>query len=134
MVRIIFSSPGSVYCKRGSQTFQITNSFVVQDCTYVFEFLSMQMEKMEKTDEITYMIQTLSKTFPTLLETLVQERDQYMVASLRSVARQSTSVVAVVGRGHLAGIAANWEQDIAVSLDLPIMPLHSLSYISHWNA
>lgn len=75
---------------------------------------------MEKTDEITYMIQTLSKTFPTLLETLVQERDQYMVASLRSVARQSTSVVAVVGRGHLAGIAANWEQDIPVSLDLPI--------------
>jgi pheromone shutdown protein TraB len=74
----------------------------VQDCTYVFDLLSLQMEKMEKTDEITYMIQTLSKTFPTLLETLVQERDQYMVARLRS--------------------------------DLPIMPLHSLSYISHWNA
>jgi pheromone shutdown protein TraB len=93
----------------------------------------MQMEKMEKTDEITYMIQTLSKTFPTLLETLVQERDQYMVASLRSVARQSTSVVAVVGRGHLAGIAANWEQDIPVE-SLLTVPKRKPRQLGLWSA
>ncbi|CAK9218133.1 unnamed protein product [Sphagnum troendelagicum] len=95
--------------------------------------LATMMEKMEKTDEITYMIQTLSKTFPTLLETLVQERDQYMVASLRSVARQSTSVVAVVGRGHLAGIAANWEQDIPVE-SLLTVPKRKPRQLGLWSA
>lgn len=40
---------------------------------------------------------------------------RYMVASLRSVARNSSSVVAVVGRGHLTGIANNWKEDIDVS-------------------
>lgn len=38
-----------------------------------------------------------------------------MVASLRTVARRYSSVVAVVGRGHLSGIAKHWKEDINVS-------------------
>jgi pheromone shutdown protein TraB len=38
-----------------------------------------------------------------------------MVASLRTVARRYSSVVAVVGRGHLSGIADHWTKDINVS-------------------
>jgi pheromone shutdown protein TraB len=35
----------------------------------------MQMKAMEENDEITFMIQELSKSFPTLSETLIRERD-----------------------------------------------------------
>ncbi len=38
-----------------------------------------------------------------------------MVANLRTVARRYSSVVAVVGRGHLSGIADHWKEDICVS-------------------
>lgn len=41
-----------------------------------------------------------------------------MVASLQNIARQHTSVVAVIGRGHLSGIATNWKEDICVSIYL----------------
>lgn len=37
------------------------------------------------------------------------------MASLRSLACNYSSVVAVVGRGHLTGIAKNWNEDIDVS-------------------
>lgn len=37
--------------------------------------VSMQMKTMEENDEITFMIQELSKSFPTLSETLIRERD-----------------------------------------------------------
>lgn len=37
--------------------------------------VSMQMKAMEENDEITFMIQELSKSFPTLSETLIRERD-----------------------------------------------------------
>lgn len=37
-----------------------------------------------------------------------------MSASLLKLARENSSVVAVVGKGHLQGIKRNWEQPITV--------------------
>ena len=34
-----------------------------------------------------------------------------MAAMLKHVAKKSSAVVAVVGKGHLQGIEANWERD-----------------------
>lgn len=43
--------------------------------------------------------------------------NRYMVASLRNVARRHSSVVAVVGLGHLSGIQKHWKEDINVSIN-----------------
>ncbi|KAJ6377851.1 hypothetical protein OIU78_028139 [Salix suchowensis] len=70
---------------------------------------------------VTSSIEKLSKQFPTIMETLVDERDQYMSSILLRIAKEHTSVVAVIGKGHLQGIKKYWEQPIQLKdlLDLP---------------
>ncbi|XP_075482377.1 uncharacterized protein LOC142522726 [Primulina tabacum] len=78
------------------------------------EDLNKAMKEMDDVDMLTLVIQEMSKQFPTLMETLVHERDKFMSASLLSVASEHNSVVAVVGKGHLPGISKNWKQPIEV--------------------
>ena len=53
----------------------------------------------------------LGRSFPSLVSTLITERDQYMVARLREAAAvlRPSRLVAVVGAGHLAGMVGAWE-------------------------
>uniref|UniRef100_A0A803MY64 TraB family protein n=1 Tax=Chenopodium quinoa TaxID=63459 RepID=A0A803MY64_CHEQI len=81
----------------------------------------VQLKEMDDVDMLTFVIQEMSKEFPTLMETLVNERDLYMSSTLLRIARENTSVVAVVGKGHLQGIKRNWEQPVEVS-DLMEIP------------
>lgn len=56
---------------------------------------------------------------------------------LLRVARQRSSVVAVVGRGHLQGIKMNWNQPIKVSHNLFILEFVTCSnrdIINHYCA
>ncbi|KAL3615267.1 hypothetical protein CASFOL_040928 [Castilleja foliolosa] len=76
------------------------------------EALSKALKEMDDVDMLTLVIQEMSKQFPTLMETLVHERDQYMSAKLLQIASEHNSVVAVVGKGHLSGIKKNWEQPV----------------------
>ncbi|KAJ4833366.1 hypothetical protein Tsubulata_002628 [Turnera subulata] len=68
--------------------------------------------------------QVLSKEFPSLVETLLHERDQYMSSKLLEVASTSSSVVAVVGKAHLPGIKKHWKQPIEMEhlLEVPSSP------------
>ncbi|KAF3444552.1 hypothetical protein FNV43_RR14244 [Rhamnella rubrinervis] len=63
----------------------------------------------------------LSKDLPTVTETIVDERDQYMSSELLRIAGQQSSVVAVVGKGHLKGIKKYWKQPVVVKdlMDIP---------------
>ncbi|RZC65574.1 hypothetical protein C5167_009266 [Papaver somniferum] len=83
--------------------------------------LNRMLKEMEDADMLTLVIQEMSKKFPSLMETLVFERDLYMAASLLNVASEHTSVVAVVGKGHLRGIRKHWQQPIEVKhlLEIP---------------
>lgn len=76
------------------------------------EDLNKMLKEMDDVDMLTLVIQEMSKQFPTLMETLVHERDQYMSATLLRVAGEHSSVVAVVGKGHLQGIKKNWKQPV----------------------
>ncbi|GFQ08394.1 uncharacterized protein mj1365, partial [Phtheirospermum japonicum] len=76
------------------------------------EVLSKALKEMDDVDMLTLVIQEMSKQFPTLMETLVHERDQYMSAKLLKIASEHNSVVAVVGKGHLSGIKKNWKQPV----------------------
>eukprot|EP00257_Ricinus_communis_P014911 XP_015572706.1 traB domain-containing protein isoform X3 [Ricinus communis] len=85
------------------------------------EDLNKMLKEMDNVDMLTLVIQEMSKEFPTLMETLVHERDQYMSSTLLKVASEHTSVVAVVGKGHLQGIKRHWRQPVPVK-DLLEMP------------
>ncbi|KAL0319809.1 UNVERIFIED_CONTAM: hypothetical protein Sradi_5242400 [Sesamum radiatum] len=80
----------------------------------------VQLKEMDDIDMLTLVIQEMSKQFPTLMETLVHERDQYMSATLLRTAREHNSVVAVVGKGHLPGIQKYWKQPVEVKQLLTI--------------
>ncbi|WCJ37602.1 TraB family protein [Euphorbia peplus] len=85
------------------------------------ENLNKMLKEMDDVDMLTLVIQEMSKEFPTLMETLVHERDQYMSSTLLKVAREHSSVVAVVGKGHLQGIKKHWKQPIELKeiLEMP---------------
>ncbi|CAL1406919.1 unnamed protein product [Linum trigynum] len=83
--------------------------------------LKKMLKEMDDVDMLTLVIQEMSKQFPTLMETLVHERDQYMASMLHRYACEHSSVVAVVGRGHLQGIKKNWQQPVSMEdlLEIP---------------
>uniref|UniRef100_A0A7N0SXA5 TraB domain-containing protein n=1 Tax=Kalanchoe fedtschenkoi TaxID=63787 RepID=A0A7N0SXA5_KALFE len=83
--------------------------------------LNKMLKEMNDSDMLTLVVQEMSKQFPTLMETLVHERDQYMSSTLLRVAKESGSVVAVVGKGHLRGIKEHWQQpiDLAKLMEMP---------------
>ncbi|KAF5726438.1 traB domain-containing protein-like [Tripterygium wilfordii] len=83
--------------------------------------LNKMLKEMYDVDVLTLVIHEMSKEFPTLMETLVHERDQYMSSTLLRVASEHSSVVAVVGRGHLNGIKKYWKQPVEVKdlLEIP---------------
>ncbi|GJS15998.1 heat shock cognate 70 kDa protein [Tanacetum coccineum] len=79
-------------------------------------FLQLNMNETDNIDVISSFYQETSVEFPTMLETLVVEHDQYMSSMLLSVASEHNSVVAVVGKGHLEGIKKHWQQPVAKML------------------
>ncbi|KAK9051964.1 hypothetical protein SSX86_028592 [Deinandra increscens subsp. villosa] len=83
--------------------------------------LNEMLKELDDVDMLTLVIQEMSKEFPTLMETLVHERDQYMSSSLLKVAREHSSVVAVVGKGHLQGMKSYWKQPVELK-ELLLMP------------
>ncbi|KAH9603916.1 hypothetical protein KSS87_018000 [Heliosperma pusillum] len=85
------------------------------------EDLDKMLKEMNDVDMLTLVIQEMSKEFPTLMETLVNERDRYMSSALFRIASEHTSVVAVVGKGHLQGIRRNWKQPVEINelLEIP---------------
>ncbi|EHA8591176.1 putative traB domain-containing protein [Cocos nucifera] len=85
------------------------------------EDLNKMLKEMDDVDMLTLVIQEMSKAFPTMMETLLHERDMYMSSTLLKVAREHSSVVAVVGKGHLSGIKQHWKQPIEVKhlLEVP---------------
>eukprot|EP00252_Welwitschia_mirabilis_P019425 TRINITY_DN449_c0_g1_i1.p1 TRINITY_DN449_c0_g1~~TRINITY_DN449_c0_g1_i1.p1 ORF type:complete len:479 (+),score=81.50 TRINITY_DN449_c0_g1_i1:183-1439(+) len=98
------------------------------------EELEKLMQETQDVDAVTLMIQEMSKSFPTLIETLLYERDLYMSSKLLKVAREHSSVVAVVGRGHLAGIEKHWNKPISVAslLEVPVAKSQTSS-IKFWT-
>ncbi|KAG2717076.1 hypothetical protein I3760_03G156200 [Carya illinoinensis] len=86
------------------------------------EDLNRMLKEMDDVDMLTLVIQEMSKDFPTLMETLVHERDKYMSSRLLKIASESSLVVAVVGKGHLQGIKKNWKQPVGVKELLSMPP------------
>ncbi|KAK7272917.1 hypothetical protein RIF29_13959 [Crotalaria pallida] len=85
-------------------------------------------------DMVSLIVQEFGKMCPTLLETIVHERDVYMSYALLQEAKKSSCIVAVVGMGHLRGIKKHWEQPILATqvkdlLKIPPPPKPAMSTI-----
>ena len=69
---------------------------------------------LTRRDVVSEEIQRLGKTYPSIVSALITERDQYMVARLRECATilRPRCIVAVVGAGHVNGMAKIWNANI----------------------
>lgn len=74
-----------------------------------------EIEKLKQGDMLESSFGDFAEQSPALYDTVIAERDRYMAARLREeTARAATparEVLAVVGAGHLAGLAGHLEQD-----------------------
>lgn len=61
-----------------------------------------ELKKYKEQDSLNTMMQEFGKTFPEVKTVLIDERDQYLAAKIRSA--PGKKVVAVVGAGHVHGI------------------------------
>ncbi|KRG71108.1 TraB/GumN family protein [Pseudoxanthomonas dokdonensis] len=89
-----------------------------------------EIEKLKQGDMLESSFGEFAAQSPALYETIIAERDQYMATRLRQVARDShgdgpREVLAVVGAGHLQGLARHLREDISD----PARQLADLEYI-----
>ena len=70
-----------------------------------------EIETLKQGDMLESSFGEFAKSSPELYETVIAERDRYMAARLRQSAGTAREVLAVVGAGHLAGLARHLAQD-----------------------
>ncbi|OPY85244.1 MAG: TraB family protein [Syntrophus sp. PtaU1.Bin208] len=79
------------------------------------------IEKLKEHDVLDMTLRQFGEKMPDLKETLIDERDQYLAASIRSAA--GNKVVAVVGAGHIPGIVRTIEENKKVDKEaISIIP------------
>ena len=64
-----------------------------------------EIEKLKEGDMLEASFGEFAEDSPALYSRLIDERDQYMAAKLRATASEARNVLAVVGAGHLQGLA-----------------------------
>jgi pheromone shutdown-related protein TraB len=74
------------------------------------EISEEELEKIKEQDTLSAMMQEFGKTFPEVKQVLIDERDQFLASKIKSA--PGKKVVAVVGAGHMKGIARTIEQDL----------------------
>ena len=71
------------------------------------------IEKLKEGDMLESAFSEFAAQTPALYETIIAERDRYMASRLRESATRGRRVLAVVGAGHLQGLATHLQEDIA---------------------
>jgi pheromone shutdown-related protein TraB len=71
-----------------------------------------EVERLKQQDVLETVLAEVGRSLPTIRETLIDERDQYLAAKIRSA--PGDKIVAVVGAGHVPGILKYWSEPVAV--------------------
>ncbi|AKC85459.1 TraB/GumN family protein [Pseudoxanthomonas suwonensis] len=71
------------------------------------------IEKLKRGDVLESSFGEFAAHSPALYESVIAERDRYMAANLRDTGRGAREVLAVVGAGHLPGLARHLREDTA---------------------
>lgn len=67
------------------------------------EISEEELAKIKEQDALSSMMQEFGKTFPEVKQVLIDERDQFLASKIKSA--PGKKIVAVVGAGHMRGIA-----------------------------
>ncbi|SOE53021.1 pheromone shutdown-related protein TraB [Fibrobacter sp. UWT3] len=73
------------------------------------EISEEELAKIKEQDALNSMMQEFGKSFPEVKQVLIDERDQFLASKIKNALGQK--VVAVVGAGHMKGIAGIIEGD-----------------------
>jgi len=77
------------------------------------------IEKMKEKDVLEALLAELGDLLPELRQVLIDERDQYLAAKIRTA--PGKRIVAVVGAGHVPGIQKHWTEPIDIAA-LEVLP------------
>jgi pheromone shutdown-related protein TraB len=83
------------------------------------EISAEEVERLKKQDILESILDEVGRTLPSIRTTLIDERDQYLTAKIRSA--PGKNIVAVVGAGHVPGILNYWDKTVALER-LEVMP------------
>lgn len=86
------------------------------------EIKAEDVERMKKQDVLEAVLAEVGQSMPTLRHTLIDERDQYLAAKIRTA--PGNKIVAVVGAGHVPGILKYWNEPVDLA-PLDEMPAKS---------
>ncbi len=78
-----------------------------------------EVERLKQQDMLEAVLAEVGRSLPTIRKTLIDERDQYLAAKIRSA--PGKKIVAVIGAGHLPGVQKYWQQPVALD-QLEILP------------
>lgn len=78
-----------------------------------------EIEKLKEKDMLTEAIEKLSKTMPSVKSVLIDERDRYLATKIAQA--EGSSIVAIVGAGHLSGIQHHIEKPVRLA-ELEVLP------------
>ena len=84
------------------------------------------IEDMKKKDQLAAIMGAFAEDFPQIKERLIDERDIYLAQKIRRA--PGTTIVAVVGAGHVPGMQQHFGRDIDLA------PLEELPPPSKWGA
>lgn len=77
------------------------------------------IEKMKEKDVLEALLAEIGDLLPELRQVLIDERDLYLTAKIRSA--PGKRIVAVVGAGHVPGIQAHWNEPVDIAA-LEVLP------------
>ena len=78
----------------------------------VDEIKEEDIEKMKQEDVLETLLTEVGKSLPVLKDILINERDQYLAAKIRTA--PGPKIVAIVGAGHVPGIKKNWNTNVDI--------------------
>ena len=88
------------------------------------------IEKMKQEDVLETLLNEVGRSLPVLKEILINERDRYLAAKIRSA--PGKKIVAVVGAGHVPGIKNNWYNDIDIAALENLPPKKRFTGLLKW--
>ena len=96
----------------------------------VDEIKEEDIEKMKNEDVLETLLAEVGKSLPVLKNILINERDQYLAAKIRTA--PGKKIVAVVGAGHIPGIKKNWNADIDIPALEQLPPKKKAAGLLKW--
>ena len=96
----------------------------------VDEIKEEDIEKMKQEDVLETLLTEVGKSLPVLKDILINERDQYLAAKIRTA--PGKKIVAVVGAGHIPGIKKNWNADVDIPALEQLPPKKKVAGLLKW--